>query len=153
MRKSRFAAWTWTLVLALAVGGLAVGFGPSGRVIAEEHKHTPLEDAMDAMNKALRTLKTQAADVSKQASNLELVSEMQKQMVLAKSLTPARAESLQAADKQKFLIEYRKAMVGLIGELLKLEAAFLDGKTDDAQAIIKNLNKIKTDGHEKFQVE
>ena len=154
MRNCRFAVWTWVLVMGLSVAGLAVGFGPSGRVLAaEEHKHTPLEDAMEAMNKALKTLKAQAADASKQQANLELVAEMQKQMVIAKSMAPARAAKLNGAEKQKFMAEYRKAMVALIGDLLKLETAVLDGKTAEVEAMIKNLNKVKTDGNEKFQEE
>ena len=156
MRNSRFAAWTWVFVMGLAIAGLAVGFGPSGRVLAADehgHKHTPLEETMEAMNKALKTLKAQAADASKQQANLELVAEMQKQMVIAKSMAPARAAKLNGAEKQKFINEYRKAMVALIGDLLKLETAVLDGKTAEAEAIIKGLNKVKTDGHEKFQEE
>ena len=46
-----------------------------------------------------------------------------------------------------------KAMINLMSEMLKLEAAVVDNKNDEAAAILKNLAKVKSDGHDKFQEE
>ena len=112
---------------------------------------TPLEDEMIAANKALKTLKTQITDTSKNQSSLQLIQEMQKHFLAAKGMEPARAKK--ETDKAKFLTEYHKAMINLMSEMLKLESAVVDNKNDEAAAILKNLNKIKSDGHDKFQEE
>jgi soluble cytochrome b562 len=125
----------------------------SAGIASAEEKHSALEESMETMNKALKTLRMQLADPGKNASSLELVAEMQKQALISKGLVPARAAKIPAGDRPKFLTAYRHAMVGLMSELLKLETALIEGKNDQADAIAKGLNKVKADGHEKFQEE
>jgi len=112
---------------------------------------TPLEDEMNAANDALKKLKTQITDSSKNQSSLQLIQEMQKHFLTAKAMEPARMKK--ETDKAKFLTEYRKAMVNLMSEMLKMEMAVVENKNEEAGAILKNLTKVKSDGHEKFQEE
>jgi len=144
MRK--FWLIAFCVVMSFAVSA------PLARAADDKEKGaTPLEDEMIAANKALKTLKTQITDASKNASSLQLIGEMEKHFLAAKEMEPARAKK--ETDKAKFLANYRKAMVNLMSEMLKLETAVVDGKNDEAAGILKNLNKVKSDGHDKFQEE
>jgi soluble cytochrome b562 len=144
MRKFWFIAFC--VVMSFAISA------PLARAAEDKEKGaSPLEDEMIAANKALKTLKTQITDASKNSSSLQLIAEMEKHFLAAKEMEPARAKK--DANKAKFLADYRKAMVNLMSEMLKLESAVVDGKNDEAGAILKNLNKVKADGHDKFQEE
>lgn len=144
MRK--FWLMAFAIVMSFAISA------PLARAADDKEKGaTPLEDEMIAANKALKTLKTQITDASKNQSSLQLIGEMQKHFLAAKGMEPARAKK--ETDKARFITDYHKAMIGLMSEMLKLESAVLDNKNDEAAAILKNLNKIKSDGHEKFQEE
>src|SRR5439155_25429794 len=67
---------------------------------------TTLEDEMIAANKALKVLKTQINDGSKNQSSLQLMGEMQKHFLAVKGMEPARAKK--EADKAKFLADYHR---------------------------------------------
>jgi len=146
LRMRKFWLMAFCVVMSFAISA------PLARAAEDKEKGaTPLEDEMIAANKALKTLKTQIADASKNASSLQLIGEMEKHFLAAKEMEPARAKK--ETDKTKFLANYRKAMVNLMSEMLKLEGAVVDGKNDEAGTILKNLAKIKSDGHDKFQEE
>ena len=66
---------------------------------------------------------------------------------------PHSARAKKETNKAKFVADYQKAMINLMSEMLKLESAVVDNKNDEAAGILKNLNKVKSDGHEKFQEE
>src|SRR5688572_21680568 len=137
------------MVLALTVmmsGGLAMAAD-------KEKGASVLEDEMIAANKVMKNLRTQIADPSKNASSLQMIEQMQKHFLVAKGLEPIRAKKVSESERPKFVADYRKAMVLLMGDMLKMEQAVLDGKNDEAEKIFKSLTKIKADGHEKFQEE
>ena len=143
LRMRKFWLMAFAIVMSFAI------CAPLVRAADDKTKgDTPLEDEMIAANKAL---KTQITDTSKNQSSLQLIQEMQKHFLAAKGMEPARAKK--ETDKAKFLTEYHKAMINLMSEMLKLESAVVDNKNDEAAAILKNLNKIKSDGHDKFQEE
>src|SRR3954469_24260072 len=146
LRMRKFWLMTFAIVMSFAISA------PLVRAADEKAKgDTPLEDEMIAANNALKKLKTQITDASKNQSSLELIQEMQKHFLTAKAMEPARAKK--ESDKAKFVADYRKAMVNLMSEMLKLETAVVDNKNDEAAAMLKNLGKIKSDTHEKFQEE
>jgi type II secretory pathway component PulJ len=141
-------------VLMAAVLGAGMLVMPA--IAADEkhdHAHDAIMDAMEAMNKAYKKLKPQIADASKNASSLELISEMQKQTLIAKGNVPGRAAKTPTAQRAKFVADYRKSMIALMGEYLKLETAIIDGNNAEAEKIFANLNKLKEKEHEKFQEE
>jgi len=119
----------------------------------KEKGASPLEDEMIAANKVMKGLRTQITDSSKNASSLQMIEQMQKHFLNAKGMEPLRAKKVSESERPKFISEYRKSMVMLMGEMLKMEQAVLDGKNEDAATILKSLTKIKADGHEKFQEE
>ena len=146
LRMRKFWLMAFAIVMTFAI------CAPLVRAADDKTKgDTPLEDEMIAANKALKTLKTQITDASKNQLSLQLIQEMQQHFLAAKRMEPARAKK--ETDKAKFLADYHKAMINLMSEMLKLESAVVDNKNDEAAAILKNLNKIKSDGHDKFQEE
>lgn len=146
LRMRKFWLMAFAIVMSFAI------CAPLARAADDKAKgDTPLEDEMIAANNALKKLKMQITDASKNQSSLELIQEMQKHFLAAKGMEPVRTKK--EADKTKFVVDYRKAMVTLMSEMLKLEGAVLDGKNDEAAGILKSLTKIKSDGHEKFQEE
>ena len=146
LRMRNFWLMAFAIVMSFAISA------PLVRAADEKAKgDTPLEDEMIAANNALKKLKTQITDSSKNASSLELIREMQKHFLAAKGMEPARAKK--EANKAKFVADYQKAMITLMSDMLKLETAVLDNKNDEAAGILKSLAKVKADGHEKFQEE
>ena len=146
LRMRRFWLMAFAIVMSFAISA------PLVRAADDKTKgDTPLEDEMIAANVAMKKLKTQITDASKNASSLQLIWEMQKHFVAAKGMEPARTKK--ESDKAKFVADYRKAMVNLMSEMLKMETAVLDNKNDEAAAILKNIGKVKADGHDKFQEE
>ncbi|HEV8292595.1 MAG TPA: hypothetical protein VGP94_11760, partial [Tepidisphaeraceae bacterium] len=121
LRMRKFWLMAFAIVMSFAIAA------PLARAADDKTKgDTPLEDEMIAANKALKTLKTQITDASKNQSSLQLIGEMQKHFLAAKGMEPARAKK--EADKAKFLAEYHKAMINLMSEMLKLESAVVDNK-------------------------
>src|SRR5688572_17120301 len=112
---------------------------------------TPLLQAMEKMDDALKALRKQVSDPAQNDASLKLIEEMQTQCVLAKGMTPERAAK--EADKKKFVTAYRLEMLKVMDELVKLERAVLEGKNEEALNLAKGLTKVKNEGHEKFQVE
>ena len=147
LRMRNFWLIAFCVVMSFAISA------PLARAADKDKAASPLEDEMTAANTALKTLKAQITDASKNKESLKLIDEMQKHFVAAKGMEPARAKKVSEAERPKFLADYRKAMVNLMSEMLKLETAVVDGKNDEAGTILKNLNKIKSDGHDKFQEE
>jgi ABC-type transporter MlaC component len=123
----------------------------AGSSLRAADESTPLEDAMTALNKALKTVKAQVEDVSKNAESLKLVAEVEKQALIAKGFEPAKTKSLPAAERAKFVAAYRVRMTELMTEVLKLEKALLENKNDAAAASVKMLYEMKTDAHKIFQ--
>src|SRR3954469_11347413 len=125
LRMRKFWLMAFAIVMSFAISA------PLVRAADEKTKgDTPLEDEMIAANDALKKLKPQIADASKNASSLQLIQEMEKHFLAAKGMEPARAKK--EANKAKFVADYRKAMINLMSEVLKLEGAVADGKNDEA---------------------
>ena len=146
LRMRKFWLMAFAVVMSFAISAPLVRAGDD-----KEKGESPLEDEMIAANKVLKTLKAQITDTSKNQSSLQMIQDMQKHFLAAKGMEPMRTKK--ESDKAKFVTEYRKAMVALMSEMLKLESAVIDNKNEEAAAILTGLTKIKTDGHEKFQEE
>jgi soluble cytochrome b562 len=129
-----------TTVVALAFGATAA--------FADED--TPLSKEMSAMNKALRTLKRQAADPAKKADNLALVATMKEKTAAALKYEPAKTKDQPAGDKAAYLEKYKKQMADLDKAIDELKAAIDSGNADAAQKVFEKLADIKEKGHKDF---
>ena len=116
--------------------------------VAEED--TPLSKEMSAMNKSLRALKRQAAAADKKAENLELIGKMKANMDAALKYEPAKTKDQPAADKPKYIENYKAQIVELNKSLDALKDAINKGDAAKIQEIFDKLSDIKEKGHKDF---
>lgn len=128
-----------TTLVALAFGATAV--------LADD---TPLSKEMSAMNKALRTLKRQAADPAKKAENLALIATMKEKNEASIKLEPAQTKDQPAGDKPAYLEKYKAQMTELGKAIDELKAAIESGNADAATKVFEKLADIKEKGHKDF---
>ena len=135
----------YLLATVFAVAALATP------VIAEED--TPLSKEMDKVNKAVKAVNRALSDAAQKDANLAKIADAKAAMEKALTLEPAMAKDVPAADKEKFLADYKAAMQESLKTLEELRAAIADGKADDAAKAMEKLTKGKKDGHKKFKKE
>ena len=116
-------------------------------------RHTPLSRQMEQMAKSFKQLGKQFADPAKRDSSLQLIHSIQKNAETAKTLVPAKAETVPSAEQPKFIEDYKKEIDGLLAQISKLSAAVEANKFEDAKKIMGGFREIKGQGHEKFSSE
>lgn len=134
--------------LLTAVAALLVG-----ATFAVADDDTPLAKEMSAMNKALRTVKRQAADPAKKADNLELLGKIKEHIANSIKLQPAKTKDQPEAGKAGYLSKYEEQMKGLDKAVDDLKTAIEAGKGEDAAKIFEKLGEIKEKGHKDFAPE
>lgn len=113
-----------------------------------------IEQAMNTMKKNARSLKAllQEKEKDKAAEALPLVVEMQNAILSAKGATPDLVNEIQDAKKKaEEMVAYRRAMIEMLGEALKLEDALLEGKMEKAREHFEKLGKMQKPGHDRFK--
>jgi hypothetical protein len=141
-----------TLICAFAAAsGLRAEDAKPKPAAAAKAETTELEDTMEKLNGALRKLKRQVADVSKNEDSLKLVAIIRESMETALQLEPAMKADKPVADQGKFVAEYRAKMKATIEEIVKLENALKAGSNDEAAKIIAALDEAKKGGHKEFK--
>jgi soluble cytochrome b562 len=111
-----------------------------------------IEKAMDSMKKNARTLKALLQEKDKAAEALPLVVEIQNAILAAKGATPDLVNEIQDEKKKaEEMIAYRRAMIELLGEALRLEDALLEGKMEKAREHFEKLGKMQKPGHDRFK--
>ncbi len=131
----------------LLTAAIALAFGATASIAADD---TPLSKEMSAMNKALRTLKRQAADASKKADNLALVATIKEKIAASTKLEPAKTKDQPAGEKPAYLDKYKKEMADLDKAVDELKAAIESGNAEAAQKVFEKLGDIKEKGHKDF---
>lgn len=114
---------------------------------------TPLGTEMGKINKALKLVNRNLADASKKAENLEKIDVAIKACEESGKLEPEKTKDIPEAEKEKFLTEYKAAMVEMGKHLTDLKAAVEADKADEAKKVLEKLNMGKKEGHKKFQKE
>jgi hypothetical protein len=72
-------------------------------------------------------------------------------VIAAKSEVPPRAETLQGEEREAFVRGFRSELARVLATLAELELACLEGRTEDAQALVTKLADAKRAGHDKYQ--
>lgn len=116
----------------------------------QEEEVGPLEERMLVLKRGMRALRRGLKDPKKDATSLEIVAGMAVAVGEGKLLTPPMLEGIPQEKKEGFLLEYRKSMVSMQMELLKLELALLGGDRDAAKAAYEALKDMEDAGHERF---
>ena len=116
----------------------------------EKVKKSELNNTMEEMDDAMKKLKRTIRKAESNKESLKLISEIQKQSLLCKEMTPTKTEKLPEADREKFVKAYRKEMAGVIIDLCTMEQAILDGDNAKAQETYKALVEREDKGHDQF---
>jgi soluble cytochrome b562 len=120
---------------------------------AKDEEDTPLGKEMEKLSKALKAVNRGLADASQKDANLAKIADAKASCVAALKYEPAKTKEIPAADKAKFVAEFKAGMEDVGKNLDALKAAIEGGKTDDAKALMEKLNGQKKEGHKKFKAE
>ena len=150
---------TGMVLLALALlaglpGGVAVTLGQEEQAAADKAKastDTELAKQMEIIDEGLKKLRRTLRKPDQNKDSLEIINQIQAAAVACKALPPAKAAKLPEAERQKFVMAYRKDMAAMIVQLLNMEIAVLEGNNDKANEIHKGMKKIEDEGHEKYE--
>ena len=115
-------------------------------------KDSPLHGEMEAINRSLRLINRQYADLAQKASTLELVTTMQKHAETARTLTPPKSEKMAAADQAKYLDTFHKDLDALLKEIGLLKQALAADKTDAAKAEIDKIKQLEDSSHKELGI-
>lgn len=127
-------------VLALAVA-----------VPAFAEDDTPLGKEMEKVSKALKVVNRNLADASAKDANLAKIADAKTAVEAAIKMEPAMTKSVPAAEKEKFLADYKAAMEQTVKSLDELKAAVTAGDAAAAGKVMEKLTAEKKDGHKKFK--
>lgn len=116
----------------------------------EEEEHSELEEHMELIEGAVKSLRRSLRDPEKREQSLELISQLQAATVTSKALIPRMVESLPEAERAAFLTGYREMMVDFLDHQLDLERALLAGDVEAAKAAFKPVHDMEDEGHERF---
>jgi hypothetical protein len=145
--KYRTLPLTLALLLALPVAPLLRA--------QEKHEHkepdTELGRTMEKFSGAWRKLRKQVADPASNASSLELVATIQAGLEKGLTFTPAKAETMPAGDKEKFIASYQAKLKEFIAFLPQLETALKANDNTAAQAIVQKMGAAQKEDHHEFK--
>lgn len=112
---------------------------------------TPMGKEMEKLSKALKAVNRGIADAGQKDANLEKIATAKAACAEAVKFDPAKTKEVPAAEKAKFVSDFKTSMEEVGKNLDALKAAVEAGKTDDAKAIMEKLMAQKKDGHKKFK--
>jgi len=130
---------------------LAITLVTSSQFLRAEEGNSSLEHQMKILAKGTRQLSQQVNDPAQQQSSVGLIEDLKKAAQDSKSIDPRMAETVPAADKAKFLADYRAQMDKLSDAFTKIEEAVKAGQYAEAKSLLASVNSIKREGHEKFK--
>ena len=131
----------------LTIAALALAFP----AFAEEE--TPLGKEMEKAGKAMKAI-GRAAKEGKVTKDLAAkVAEIKTAFEAAAKLEPAKAKDVPAAEKAKFLADYKASMEATIKDLDALKAAVESEKVEDVNKALEKLNNGKKEGHKAYKAD
>jgi len=130
---------------------LALTLVASTQLLIAEEENSSLEHQMKILAKGNRQLSQQVTDPAQQQASVELIEKLKEAALNSKTIDPRMVESVPAADKAKFLADYRTQMDKLSDAFTKIEAAVKAGNYTEAKSLLASVNSIKREGHEKFK--
>ncbi|HVZ66341.1 MAG TPA: cytochrome b562 [Lacunisphaera sp.] len=136
-----------TLLLAL----------PAASMLRAQQKHehkepdTELGKTMEKVGHAWRTVRKQVDNPADNAATLALVTEIQGNLEKALKLEPVRAQDVPAAERAKFVEDYRAHMKEFLGLVGKLEAALKANDNAAAADLVKKMGATQREDHKEFR--
>jgi soluble cytochrome b562 len=120
-------------------------------VPAYAEEDTPMTKEMEKLSKALKAVNRNLADASQKDANIAKIADAKTACAAAIKYEPATTKDVPAAEKAKYLADFKASMEEVGKNLDALKAAIEGGKMDDAKALMDKLNGQKKDGHKKFK--
>jgi len=114
---------------------------------------TPLQKQMGMLADGIKQLSMQVADPTRQTNTISIIEILKKNVTDAKTLDPMKTASIPAADKEKFLSEYRTQLDKLVAAISSVEDAVKAAKYDEAKALLAKVAEIKMEGHTQFKTD
>lgn len=118
---------------------------------AEEE--TPLGKEMENASKALKAIGRAQKEGKVTKDMVSKVADIKSAFEAAAKLEPAKTKDVPAAEKAKFLADYKAAMEVSIKELDALKAAVESEKADEVGKVLEKLNTGKKEGHKAFKAD
>ncbi len=118
---------------------------------ASASKDTELAKQMEIIDEGLKKLRRTLRKPDQNKESLEIINQIQAAAVASKAQVPAKAAKMPEAERQKFVMAYRKDMAAMTVQLLNMEIAVLEGNNDKANEIHKSMKRIEDEGHEKYE--
>lgn len=130
---------------------LLAAFAITVPAFAEED--TPLGKEMEKIGKALKAV-GRAAKEGKVTKDLAAkVDEAKAAAQEALKFEPAKTKEVPAAEKAKFLTDYKASVEVMIKGLDELKVAVTAEKADEVAKLLEKLNEGKKEGHKKFKAD
>ena len=140
------------LTILLIAAGLLVTAAfapiPTTSRVADD---TELAKHMKAINTSMRKLRAALKDPKRADEAVGLVLGMQDHALASKALDPMKLEDIEDSGKAEFVLNYRKEMHRWLNQMFEIEIAIMEGRLDDAKALLKTTLKEKAPAHKKFQ--
>jgi hypothetical protein len=139
------------LCLTFAAVGSIQALRPSVAHAEDKVKKSELSNTMGDIDDMMKKLRRSIRKPETNAQSLQLLADIEKAMVACKSMTPSKAATVPADQKDKFIAAYRKEMAGTIINLCELEQAILDGDNAKAVEIYKGITEREDKAHDQFK--
>ena len=144
------------LAVTLCAGTALALAGNSWKTVAaqdgaqQEHEESPLGQAMEHMNAAMRKA-NRALKAGDRDAALTAVADFQANLLQAKLQTPPSAAKVPEAERAEFLNAFRGMLVKVLAVTCTLETAVIENRLDDASKILSDdLHPMEDAGHERF---
>ena len=141
-----------TMILSV-LSALVLGFLPSVFATVAEEDVPAIVKNMRDVNKGFRTLRRQIDDTDQKDANLKLIAQIRAALVASRQEEPLKTPELPASERGAFLKGYQELMDSVLAEMDKLKAAVSAGNSAEAKGLLRQINELKNQGHEKYQKE
>jgi hypothetical protein len=122
-------------------------------VPAFAEEDTPLTKEMEKANKAIKALSRAQKEGKVTKDMASKVADIKSAFEAAAKLEPTKTKDVPAAEKAKFLSDYKAAMEASIKDLDALKAAVESEKADEVGKALEKLNAGKKEGHKLYKAD
>ena len=151
--QSKRSGYVTTFIVALVFMGLLSTPLRRYQTEAAGEQEFVLHTSMENIGTAYRKLRRTALVLDRSAESLALLAVMQENALIAMGQVPERAATVAGNRRGKFILAFKRKMLELIGAMLDVEEALLDGDHVRAGKAVRQLGFIRKGGHEQFQME
>ena len=142
-------------VLVFGLPGSSQDADGAKRVSAEEaDEHGPLHEAMEELQSGMRKIRKMLSKPEEKEAAIELLRHMQANALVAFQNPPEPGSDVGPSRVGPgWRIGFKRQILKVIDELLAVEHAVAEGRSEDAKAGYATLASLKKEGHDDYQVE